>query len=457
MKKLLIIGGSDAGISAGLRAREIDPGMDVALVVADRFPNYSICGLPFHISGETPDWRLLAHRSTAEIEEKNIRLLLEHRAVAIDPARRTVLVRDPAGDDLSLEYDNLVIGTGAVSVRPGIQGEDLPGVFFLRWMEDSFALKSYLEEKKPEAAVVIGGGYIGLEMADSFTVRGMNVTVVEYADTVLTTVDPELGRKVCRNLANHGVRVVTGTPVSAIVRSGERLQVTGAHGFSTKADIVLVAAGARPNTGLAEAAGVHTGEFGAIRVNSRMETSVPHIFAAGDCVQTWHRVMERYGYMPLGTTAHKQGRVAGENAAGGGAEFRGSLGTQAVKVFGQVAARTGLRDSEAKAAGFDPMTIEYEAWDHKVYYPGARRLNIRITGDRKTGRLLGAQILGHYGSEISKRVDILAAAVFNGMMVDAVADLDLTYTPPLSSPWDPVQAAAQEWSMKWKQEERQPA
>jgi len=456
MKKILIIGGSDAGISAGLRAREVDPSIDVAMVVADRFPNYSICGLPFYISGETPDRRLLAHRSADELREKDIRLLLEHWAMAINPANQSVMIRTPEEDTLSLEYDELIIATGAVSIRPDIPGMDLPGVFLLRWMGDGIILKDYLDQEKPGSAVVIGGGYIGLEMADSFTRRGMRVTVVEYADTVLTTVDPELGIQVRDNLERHGVQVATGTPVSAVERIGERLLVMGAQDFSMETDIVLVTAGARPNVTLAAAAGVDIGGFGAIRVNSRMETGVPHIFAAGDCVQTWHRVLKRYGYMPLGTTAHKQGRVAGENAAGGEAVFQGSIGTQVVKIFDLVAARTGLKDAEAKTAGFDPLTVGCETWDHKVYYPGAGRLHIRMTGDRATGRLLGAQILGQYGSEISKRIDILAAAIFNEMNMDAIGGLDLSYTPPLSSPWDPVQAAAQEWSQRNRQRGKRP-
>ncbi len=446
MKRLLIIGGSDAGVSAGFRAREIDPRLEVTMVVADKFPNFSICGLPFYISGETPDWRMLAHRSVPEIEQSGIRLLLGHRAEAIDPDRRTVLVTSPEGHAVSLRYDELVIGTGAMSVRPDIQGIDQPGVFFLRWVQDSIALKTFLEENRPVHAAIIGGGYIGLEMADSFTRRDMRVTVVEYADTILNTVDPELGVQVHEGLERHNVRVATGMPVRAIESVGGRLRVIGDQGFSLDADLVLVAAGARPNTDLAASAGVEIGQFGAIRVNRKMQTGVPHIFAAGDCVQTWHRVLGQYQYLPLGTTAHKQGYAAGENAAGGDAVFQGSLGTQAVKIFDLVAARTGLRDSEAKAAGFAPLTIGYAAWDHKAYYPGAGRLGIRITGDRETGRLLGAQILGPYGSEISKRIDVLAAAVYHEMPVDGISGLDLSYTPPLSGPWDPVQAAAQEWS-----------
>jgi NADPH-dependent 2,4-dienoyl-CoA reductase/sulfur reductase-like enzyme len=182
-----------------------------------------------------------------------------------------------------------------------------------------------------------------------------------------------------------------------------------------------------------------------------METNVPDIYAAGDCVETWHHLLGEHTYLPLGSTAHKQGRVAGENAVGGHREYAGSLGTQVVKVFDLVVARTGLRDTEASEAGFDPLTVEMETWDHKVYYPGAKKMRIRITGDRQTGRLLGTQIVGHRGTEVSKRIDTVATALFHDIEMEALNDLDLSYTPPLSSPWDPIQMAAQAWAKAWRE------
>ena len=211
------------------------------------------------------------------------------------------------------------------------------------------------------------------------------------------------------------------------------------------ADIVLVVVGVRPETTLAAEAGAELGVKGAIAVDPWMRTNLPDVYAAGDCVITHHRLLG-VTYLPLGTTAHKQGRVAGENALGGDRQFAGSLGTQVVKIFDQAAARTGLRDHEAAPAGFDPVTIETQADDHKAYYPGSHRITMRVTGDRTTGRLLGMQLFGHKNAEIAKRVDIAAAAIFNTMTVDAVSDLDLSYTPPLGSPWDAVQAGAQAWT-----------
>jgi NADPH-dependent 2,4-dienoyl-CoA reductase/sulfur reductase-like enzyme len=289
-------------------------------------------------------------------------------------------------------------------------------------------------------------------MADALTVRGLSVTQMEQLPEVLPTVDPELGSLVHAELAGHDVEVLTGTTVQAIFRApaGQpaRLQVqaTTADGtaVSRLADMALVVVGVRPDTTLAAEAGATLGIKGAIAVDAGMRTNLADVLAAGDCVITHHRLLGQT-YLPLGTTAHKQGRVAGENALGGNREFAGSLGTQVVKIFDQAAARTGLRDHEAQAAGFDPVTVASGADDHKAYYPGSHRITMRLTGDRATGRLLGVQLFGHRHAEIAKRIDIAATAIFHHMTVDAVSDLDLSYTPPLGSPWEAVQMGAQAW------------
>jgi NADPH-dependent 2,4-dienoyl-CoA reductase/sulfur reductase-like enzyme len=445
MNRLLILGGSDAGTSAALRAREVDTTSEVTVVLADRFPNYSICGLPFYLSGETPDWHWLAHRTAEDITREGIHLLLDTTAQAIDPANHLVTVADRSGQARELGYDRLVIATGAVPVRPPLAGLDLPGVYLLRSMEDSFAVHTYLETHAPRSAVIVGGGYLGTEMADALTHRGLSATVVEHGASVLKTVDESLGRQVLAELRRHGVEVATGVAIERIAQAGTQLQVMGSQGFHATADLVLVAVSVQPQTEVAQSAGIATGERQAIRVTRAMETSVSDIYAAGDCVETWHRLLKAPTYLPLGTTAHKQGRIAGENTVGGHREFAGTLGTQVVKVFDVAVARTGLRDAEAVKAGFDPLTVESTTWDHKVYYPGANALHIRVTGDRKTGRLLGAQMVGHYQAEVAKRIDIFATALFHGMCIDDLNDLDLSYTPPVSSPWDPVQMSAQAW------------
>jgi NADPH-dependent 2,4-dienoyl-CoA reductase/sulfur reductase-like enzyme len=456
---LVMLGGSDAGISAALRARELDPAADVTVIAADAYPNFSICGIPYYVSGEVTHWRNLAHRTPADLEATGMRLRLDTTARQIDVPRRRLLVTNPAGTEDVISYDQLIVGTGAVPVRPPITGLTEPsalgpadGVHLLHSMGDTFALMHTLEDTAPATAVIVGAGYIGLEMADALVTRGLSVTQMEQLPEVLPTVDPGLGTLVHGQLTGHGVEVLTGTTVRQISRApgdqAGRLRVdattTGGQALTRPADLVLVVVGVRPDTDLAANAGAELGARGAIAVDRGMRTSLPDVLAAGDCVTTYHRLLGDT-YLPLGTTAHKQGRVAGENALGGQREFTGSLGTQVVKIFDHAAARTGLRDHEATAAGYNPVTVESQADDHKAYYPGSHRITMRITGDRATGRLLGMQMFGHRHAEIAKRIDIAATAVFHGMTVDAVSDLDLSYTPPLGSPWDAVQLGTQTW------------
>ena len=462
---LVAIGGSDAGISAALRARELDPGCEVTVVVADAYPNFSICGIPYYVSGEVTHWRNLAHRTIADLEAAGMWLRLDTTARRIDVPARKLLLTGADGKEELLAYDKLIVGTGAAPVRPPIGGLAGPGalgaadgVHLLHSMGDTFAVIRTLENAAPASAVIVGGGYIGLEMADALTVRGLAVTQMEQLAEVLPTVDPELGALVHAELAAHGVEVLANTTVQVITRNttGQpgRLHVQAAAADGTAvtrvADMVLVVVGVRPDAALAAEAGATLGVKGAIAVDRGMRTNLPDVFAAGDCVITHHRLLGQT-YLPLGTTAHKQGRVAGENALGGNRVFAGSLGTQVVKIFTQAAARTGLRDHEAAAAGFDPVTIGSQADDHKAYYPGAHRITMRFTGDRATGRLLGMQLFGHRHAEVAKRIDIAATAIFHSMTVDAVSDLDLSYTPPLGSPWEAVQMGAQAWTRQAQQ------
>jgi NADPH-dependent 2,4-dienoyl-CoA reductase/sulfur reductase-like enzyme len=453
---IIAVGGSDAGISAALRAREVDPGAEVTVVVADAYPNFSICGIPYHVSGEVPHWRDLAHRTVGDLEAAGMTLRLDMTARRIDAVDRKLLVAGHGHEEL-VSYDQLVIGTGAVPVRPPIAGLDTlgtaDGVHLLHSMGDTFAVMRTLEETAPDSAVIVGAGYIGLEMAEALTTRGLGVTQVEQLPEVLPTVDPQLGALVRAQLESRGVTVLPGTAVRQVSRAEAgapaRLRVDaagpGGQPVTLHAGVVLVVTGVRPETSLAVSAGAALGARGAIRVEAAMRTGLPGVYAAGDCVITRHRLLGET-WLPLGTTAHKQGRVAGENAAGGHREFAGSLGTQVVKVFDHAAARTGLRDREATAAGYEPVTVGWEADDHKAYYPGSHRIAMRFTGDRRTGLLLGVQLFGHKHAEIAKRVDIAAAAIYSGLAVDEVSDLDLSYTPPLGSPWDAVQAGAQAWT-----------
>jgi len=453
---LVMIGGSDAGISAALRARELDAGAEVTVVVADAYPNFSICGIPYYVSGEVAHWRNLAHRTAADLEATGMRLRLDTTARRIDVSGRKLLLTAPGGGEEMLGYDKLVIGTGAVPVRPPIAGLDhlgaADGVHMLHSMDDTFALMRTIEDAAPASAVIVGAGYIGLEMADALVTRGMHVTLMEQLPEVLPTVDAALGRLVHDQLASRGVEVLPGTAVRQVGHAGPgqngRLIITaeqaGGDLVTRTADMVLVVVGVGPEATLAASSGARLGVKGAIAVDTEMRTNLSDVFAAGDCVVTHHRLLGET-YLPLGTTAHKQGRVAGENALGGRRQFAGSLGTQVVKIFDHAAARTGLRDHEALAAGYDPVTVESLAYDHKAYYPGSHPITMRVTGDRATRRLLGMQLFGHQHAEIAKRIDIAATAIYHAMTLDDVSDLDLSYTPPLGSPWEAVQMGTQAW------------
>lgn len=444
LKRILIVGGSDAGISAALRAREVYPIAGITIVVADKYPSFNICGLPFHLSGEAPEWSTLAHRSGEEIEKMGIRLLLEHRARHIDLGAKTVEFRDRSGRTRLLPYDRLILAAGAASA-PHPPGTDLQGVFLLRSMDDAFAMERYIARCHPKSAIIIGAGSVGIEMADALIRRGLSVTMLVRSGTVLKTVDQRFQETVRSELGRNGVKLVDQVEVTAIEEQQGSLLLRTAQNVTIRGDLVLLATGSGPGNDLARAAGIPVGIQGAIPVNRAMETGLNEVYAAGDCVETWHRLLKRNVYLPLGTTAHKQGRVAGENAAGGRAQFIGTLGTQSVRIFDMVVARTGLRDSEAREAGFDPITAEMEALDHDAKYPGATPLRIRITADRRSHQLLGAQIVGHCNAGVSKRIDLFATAISAEMSVDAIIDLDLSYSPPLSGTWDPVQGAALEW------------
>lgn len=448
MTHLLAVGGSDAGIAAALRARELDPTTDVTVVLADEFPNFSICGIPYWVSGDVATEASLAHRTRADLEAAGMTVRSSTWASAVDVDRRRLTVTGPAGEE-EISYDELLVGTGAEPVRSAGVPFGEPGIHLLHSMTDAEQVVDALELLPAGSRVaVVGAGYIGLEMTEGLVARGFDTTLIQRGPEVLSTLDPELGSLVTAEVRRHGATVLTGSTVTGITRAGGGQWRVATSSTSGDAEgtfaLVVVCVGVRPVTDLAVAAGVQLGQAGAIVVDESMRTGVPHVWAAGDCVVTHHRLLGTT-WLPLGTTAHKQGRVAGENMLGGSKTFAGSVGTQVVKVFDLVAARTGLRQHETAPLEASPLTRVTVADDHKRYYPGAVPLTISVTGDQATGRLLGAQIVGQRTAEISKRIDTFATALHAELTVDDVIDLDLSYTPPLGSPWDAVQVAAQGW------------
>lgn len=451
-KRIVIVGGSDVGITAGLRIRELDKEANVTVISNNNYPNFSICGIPFFLGGEVKDYKDLAHRTADDIRAMGLKLLLDSTVRSVDTASKAVSIIDGKKKESVLSYDQLVLATGGKSIRPLIEGLDLPGVFFLRWIEEALEIDRYIHENKPESAVVVGGGYIGLEMAEAFIRRGLRVTLIEFEDRILTTVDKEFSERVKKMLEEKGAEIVTGRKVQSIVKEKGQLTVKAAPDYKVSADMVLAAVGAEPETALGKSIGVKTGLKGSFKVNEKMQTNIDDIYAGGDCAESLHNITGKPVYIALGTTAHKHGRIIGENICGLKSEYPGTLATQSIKLFDTVIARTGLNNKEAADAGFDPFTSAFETTDHKVYYPPAYKTQIRLTADRKTERILGCAIIGHIDAEISKRIDIVAAAIHKKTTVPEFIKMDLSYTPPLSSPWDPVQMAAQGWERKERRE-----
>jgi NADPH-dependent 2,4-dienoyl-CoA reductase/sulfur reductase-like enzyme len=444
MTRLVVIGGSDAGVEAALAARRVDAHLEIEILLEDRYLNYSICGLPYLVSGEVPGWQRLAHRSSDEIESLGIQVRREHRVTDVDLDSRALEVDSPDGR-ASIPFDRLVFATGAGPSLPAAIPKDDPATRPIHTIDDGIAMRRYVESRRPHDAAVIGSGYIGVEMADALVRQGVDVTMFGRAPTVLPTFSADSGALVEAELRENGVAVMTGEAVGAVRRNGTRLSITSSTVRNLDVDLAVIATGVRPTAELARQAGLEIGSTGAVVVDREMRTNVSGIFAAGDCVETYHAILERPAYLPLGTTAHKQGRIAGTNAAGGAARFAGSVGTQVVKVFDLAAGRTGLSEAEALAAGFPAATVRVVAPDHKPYYPGSRDLEIAIVGDIETGRFLGAEIVGDWRAGVAKRIDLFAVAAQHGWATRELLDADLSYTPPLGSPWDPVQVAADAW------------
>ncbi|MCC3145709.1 FAD-dependent oxidoreductase [Halanaerobium sp. Z-7514] len=442
-KEVLIIGGSDVGISAALRIRELDQSIRPLIIADNNFPNFSICGIPFFLGGEVEKWQDLAHRKEEDIRAAGIDLLLETKVEKIFPQENKVLAVNKNGSQ-EIYYEKLVLGTGGVNIEPPIEGLELAEVFFMRWMDDAISFDNFIKDEKPSKAVVVGGGYVGLEMAEALINRGLEVTLIEFMDGVLNTVNKNFRKMVKEKLEAKGVEIVLNTAVEKIEKSGERIKIKGSNNFEIEVDTAVVSVGTKPNTVLAEGTEIkRNNSNGAFKVNKKLQTNIENIYAGGDCAESLNNITKEYGYYALGTVAHKHGRIIGSNICNKEAEFEGVIGTQSIKLFDMVVARTGLNEKEAQKAGFNPISSEIEAWDHKIYYPPAYKTYIKLIADKESRRILGAQILGSIEAEISKRIDIYAAAIYNQMTVEEFSQLDLSYTPPLSSPWDPVQTAAQ--------------
>ncbi|MDT5030854.1 MAG: hypothetical protein QOC94_1025 [Actinoplanes sp.] len=443
--KLVVIGGDAGGMSAASQARK-RLGRDELEIVAfekGHFTSYSACGIPYWIGGQVRDRDTLVTRSPEVFREHGIDVRMRHEVVGIDLDKREVVARDlDAGGEVREGFDQLVYATGAVPIIPPWARIDGGGVFGVQTLDDGAAIHQWLEsDPKPQRAVVIGGGYVGVEMAEAMVRRGLAVTLLEKSAQPMSTVDPDMGARVAEAVRGLGIEVHTNAHVEGIETSNGRVSAVLTPGRTLPADVVVLGLGVRPNTALAAEAGLPLGVTGGLRTDLRMRVAgVEGVWAAGDCVQSTHRLTGQPGHFPLGTHANKQGRVAGINIGGGYATFPGVIGTAVTKVCDLEVARTGLTEKEAAKAGYAFVTASVDSTSRAGYYPGAKSMTVKMIAEQRTGLLLGAQIVGR--EEAAKRIDGLAIAVWNAMTVEEMTALDLSYAPPFAPVWDPVLIAA---------------
>lgn len=443
-ERLVVIGGDAAGMSAASKVRREDAAREIVVFERSPHTSYSACGLPYLIAGMVERAESLVARTPEKFREKyRIDARIRHEVLAIEPEARRVRVCNLENRQEWWEpYDQLLIATGASPYCPTLPGSAARGIYGLSTLESGIRIRRVVDEEKPRRAVIVGGGYIGLEMAEALVIRGLEVALVQRGQQVMGTLDPDMGALVSQALRDVGVTLYLEEELTGFEAEEGRVRAVQTDRQRLPADIVILGMGVRPNSDLARDAGITLGVKDSIRVNERMQTGIDGVWAAGDCVESFHLVSRRPFYVALGTVANKQGTVAGSNLAGGDATFPGVVGTAVTKVCKYEVARTGLQEKELREIGLDFVSAVIESKTRAGYYPGAGKITVKVLAEKGSGRLLGGQIVGIEGA--AKRIDVLATALTAGMTVQQVVDLDLSYAPPYSPVWDPVQTAARQ-------------
>lgn len=437
--KVVVIGGVAAGMSAASKIKRIDSSTEIVVYEKGSFVSYGACGLPYYVSGINEDYTKMIARTKEEFEKTGMKINLKHEVVKVEPESKQILVKDLENDRLFIDsYDKLMIATGTVPVVPPIKGKDLKGVYVLKTLEDGMILKKAVEAPEVKNVVIVGGGYIGIEVAETLLHVGKNVRVVELAPRILQPFDSELTEMATNIMMETGVKFNLNEKVEELVGTDK---VTGVKTDkeSYEADLVILAIGVRPATSFLKDSGITLAKNGAVVIDREMRTNIADIYSAGDCAEVYNKVKEENSFIPLGTNANKCGRLAGENIIGKHNKYVGTIGSSAIKILDYELGRTGLSESEAKALAINYKTVFVKAYDHPGYYPDPTPIWIKLIYEERTNRILGAQAMGKKGAVL--RVDMFAIAIHNNMTTMDLGMTDLCYAPPFAGVWDAVHIA----------------
>jgi len=439
--KVVIVGGVAGGATAAARIRRLDEQAEIVVFERSGYISYANCGLPYYIGGVIEDPEELTLQTPESFFSRfHVNMNVRHEVTAIHPDRKTVSVKNlVTGEVFEEGYDKLLLSPGAKPVWPNLPGMDSDKLFTLRTVEDTFRIKEYIHENKPKSAVMVGGGFIGLEVAENLRELGMEVTIVQRPKQLMNPFDADMASFIHAEVRKHGVKLALGYSVEGFAETNGGVDVLLKDNAPLHADMVILAIGVTPESALAKEAGLDLGMKGSILVNDRMETSVPDIYAVGDAVQVKHYVTGEAALIALAGPANKQGRIAADNICGGDSRYLGSQGSSVIKVFDMTAAATGINETNAKKIGLDVDTVILSPMSHAGYYPGGKLMTMKVVFEKDTYRLLGAQIVGYEG--VDKRIDVLATAIHAGLKATELKDLDLAYAPPYSSAKDPINMA----------------